>query len=304
MEVVMILVCGGTGLVGSAVVNELLKRGETVAVLGRDPEKVARAFSGAVEAREADVRSTETLVPAVTGADVVINAVQFPTSPIEVPRRGWTFEDVDYKGTVNQVNAAKLAGVRRFLYVSGVGVAPNAEKHWFRFKWMAEQHLAQSGLEWVAIRPTWVFGPRDRSLNRLLGFSKYLPFVPMFGDGKQPMQPVFFEDLGRVITDAALKPEAANRVFEVGGPEVMSMNQVLETGLEVIGRKRPILHHPIGIGKAIGTMAALLPITPPLTADAVDFISEPAVADMTATNQVFSPRLTPLREGLLTYLRR
>jgi len=300
----MILVSGGTGLVGSAVVNELLQRGETVAVLGRDPQKVARAFSGAVEAREADVRSPETLVPAMTGADVVINAVQFPTSPIEVPRRGWTFEDVDYKGTANQVNAAKQAGVRRFLYVSGVGAAPDAEKHWFRFKWMAEQHLAQSGLEWVAIRPTWVFGPRDRSLNRLLGFSKYLPFVPMFGDGKQSMQPVFVEDLGRVITDAALNPEAANRVFEVGGPEVMTMNQVLATGLEVMGRRRPILHQPVGIGKAIGNMAAFLPITPPLTADAVDFISEPAVADMTATNQVLSPRLTPLREGLLTYLRR
>jgi uncharacterized protein YbjT (DUF2867 family) len=304
MEVVMILVSGGTGLVGSAVVNELLKRGETVAVLGRDPEKIARAFSGAVEAREANVSAPETLAPAMAGADIVVSAVQFPTSPIEVPRRGWTFEDVDYKGTVNQVNAAKQAGVRRFVYVSGVGAAPNADKHWFRFKWMAEQHLAESGLEWVAIRPTWVFGPRDRSLNRLLGFSNYLPFVPMFGDGKQPMQPLFVDDLGRMIADAALKPDAANRVFELGGPGVMSMNEVLTTGLEVMGRKRPILHQPIGIGKAIGTMAALLPMTPPLTADAVDFISEPAVADMTAANQVLSPQLTPLREGLATYLRR
>jgi uncharacterized protein YbjT (DUF2867 family) len=300
----MILVSGGTGLVGSAVVNELLKRGETVAVLGRDSKKIARSFSGAVEAREADVSAPETLAPAMAGANIVINAVQFPTSPIEVPRRGWTFEDVDYKGTVNQVNAAKQAGVRRFVYVSGVGAAPEADKHWFRFKWMAERHLIQSGLEWVTVRPTWVFGPRDRSLNRLLGFSNYLPFVPMFGNGKQSMQPVFVDDLGRAITDAALKPEAANHLFELGGPEVMSMNEVLATGLEVMGRKRLILHQPVAIGKAIGTMAALLPITPPLTADAVDFISEPAVADMTAANQVLEPQLTPLREGLATYLGR
>jgi uncharacterized protein YbjT (DUF2867 family) len=298
----MILVSGGTGFVGSAVVNELLKRGETVAVLGRDPGKVAAAFSGAVEARQADVRTPESLAAALAGADIVINAVQIPTSPIEVPRRGWTFEEVDYKGTVNQVNAAKLAGVRRFVYVSGVGAAPNSDKHWFRFKWMAEQHLAQSGLEWVAVRPTWVFGPRDHSLNRLLGFSKYLPFVPMFGNGNQSMQPVFVDDLGRVISDAALSPAAANRMFEIGGADVMSMNHVLKTGLEVMGRKRPILHQPVALGKAIGTVAALLPITPPLTADAVDFISQPAVADMTAADQVLSPRLTPLREGLQTYL--
>ena len=105
----MILVSGGTGMVGSAVVTELLKRGEPVAVLGRDKAKVARAFASTVEAREADVTQPAALASAFEGVDVVVNAVQFPTSPIEVPRKGWTFEEVDYRGTVNQVEAAKAA---------------------------------------------------------------------------------------------------------------------------------------------------------------------------------------------------
>jgi NADH dehydrogenase len=233
----------------------------------------------------------------------VVNAVQFPTSPIEVPRKGWTFEEIDYNGTCNQVDAAKVAGVKRFVYMSGVGAAPGAEKHWFRFKWMAEQHLQQSGLEYVIVRPTWVFGPGDKSLNRLIGFSNFLPFVPMFGAGKQDMQPVFIDDVGRVGADAATKPEAANQVFELGGPQVMSMNEVLKTALDVMGRKRFILHQPVFVGKLAGTLAGILP-TPPLSADAVDFINEPAVADNVNLARTLHPQLTLFRDGLETYLGR
>jgi NADH dehydrogenase len=301
----MILVTGGTGFVGSAIVGELLKRGERVAVLGRDASRIERLFAGKVEARAGDVRRPDSLAAAMTGADVVINSVQFPTSPIEVPRRGWTFEEIDYQGTVNQVDAAKAAGVKRFVTVSGVGAAADARQHWFRFKWQAEQHLVNSGLEWTVVRPSWVYGPGDKALNRLLGFTNFLPFMPMFGDGKQAMQPVFIDDVGRVIADAALSPAAANQLFELGGPEVMSMNDVLKTGLEVMGRKRFLLHQPLFVGKAIGKLASLQPfITPPLSADAVDFIANPATADNSNLERVLQPQLTPLRKALETYLKK
>ena len=299
----MILVCGGTGFVGSAIVRELQERGEAAAVLGRDAARVRQRFGEGVEARVADVRDAAALPSALAGADVVVNAVQFPTSPIEVKRRGWTFEEVDYKGTRNLVDAAKAAGVRRFVYVSAVGAMPPPAKHWFVFKWQAEQHLAASGLEWVTVRPTWVYGPNDNSLNRLLRFARFLPFVPSFGNGKQAMQPVFIDDVGRVLADAAQRPEAANQLFELGGPEVLTMDAVLKTALDVMGKKRFILHQPAALGKALGAVASLLP-TPPLSASAVDFITSPAVADNTRLMAVLSPRLTPYREGLETYLKR
>jgi NADH dehydrogenase len=298
----MILVAGGTGFVGSSAVRELVRRGERVAVLSRDADNVRETFGADVEAREGDVREPQTLVAAMQGVDVVINAVQFPNSPIENRRRGWTFEEIDLKGTRNQVDAAKASGVRRFVYVSGVGADKDAEHHWFRYKWEAETYLRKSGLEWVIVRPTWVYGPDDVSLNRFLGFAKMLPFVPMFGDGKQAMQPVFIDDVGRVLADAAMKPEAANELFELGGPDVMSMNDVVKTALEVQGKKRGILHQPAVVGKAIGTVASALPGAP-LSADAIDFITEPAIADNTRLVAVLHPALTPLREGLGTYLR-
>jgi len=297
----MILVAGGTGFVGSAIVRELLRRAEKVAVLGRDGKKIRKLFDANVEVRAGDVRDPSTLGAAMRGVDIVINAVQFPGSPIENRRKGWTFEEVDLKGTRNQVDAAKAAKVRRFVSISAVGASRDADKHWFRYKWEAEKYLQDSGLEWVIVRPAWVFGPGDVSLNRFLGFAKVLPFVPMFGDGQQDMQPAFVDDVGWVSAEAALRREAANKIFEIGGPEVMSMNDVVRTALDVQGKKRLLLHQPVIIGKLLGSVASVLP-GPPLTADAIDFITGSATADNTAMNEVLHPRLTTLRDGLRTYL--
>jgi NADH dehydrogenase len=168
---------------------------------------------------------------------------------------------------------------------------------------MAEKYLLESGLEAVIVRPTWVYGPRDNSLNRILRFGNFLPFIPIFGDGKNLMQPVFVDDVGRVVADAALRPEAAGKVFELGGPDVMTFDEVLKTALDVMGRKRPILHQPVFVGKLAGSLASILP-TPPLSADAVEFIIQPATADNSAVLQTLSPQLTPLRAGLETYLKK
>jgi len=294
-------VAGGTGFVGSAIVAELLRRGESVAVLGRDAARIRAKFGAQVEPRVADVRKPAELEAAMAGIDTVINAVQFPNSPIENPRKGWTFEEIDYNGTTNQVDAAKAAGVKRFVYVSGVGAAPTVDQHWFRYKWLAEQHLMLSGLEWTIVRPTWIYGPGDHSLNKIIGFGKFLPFIPTFGNGKHDMQPVFIDDVGRVVADATTKPEAADELFELGGPQVMSMDDVIKTALEVQGKKRPILHQPVFVGKLIGRVASLLP-GPPLTADAIEFIIQPAVADNLNLARLLKPKFTLLRDGLATYL--
>jgi NADH dehydrogenase len=297
----MILVTGGTGFVGSAIVKELQRRGERVAVLGRDASRIRERLGPDVEARQGDVREPHTLVAAMRGIDIVVNSVQFPNSPIEDRHKGFTFEEIDLKGTRHQVDAAKQAGVRRFIYLSGVGAAKEADRHWFRYKWEAEEYLRRSGLEWVILRPTWVYGPEDPSLNRFLGLGKLLPFIPMFGDGKQAMQPVFIDDVARVGADCALRPEAANQLFEIGGPEVMSMNDVVKAAVEAQGKKKGIFHQPVVLGKIIGALPNVPPL-PKLTADAIDFITTPAVADNTHLVEVLHPDLTPLRAGLNTYL--
>ena len=141
------------------------------------------------------------------------------------------------------------------------------------------------------------------AVNRFLGFAKTLQFVPQFGNGKQEMQPVFVDDVARVCADAVDKTEADNQTFEIGGPERMSMDDVIRTAMDVAGHKRRIIHQPVVLGKLTGRVLQLLP-NPLLTADSIDFITHDAVANNDALMRVFAPKLTRLREGLATYLKR
>ncbi len=179
----MILVAGGTGFVGGGIVRELSRRGQDVAVLTRESRRAAGRFGNlGVELREGDVRDPTSLEPALRGSDVVIGCQQFPNSPVENPSRGNTFEAVDAKGTENLVAVSKAAGAKRYIYLSGAGAAPDAPYHWFRAKWRAETAVRESGMLYTIFRPSWVYGPEDKALNRFLGMSRFLPFVPLIGN--------------------------------------------------------------------------------------------------------------------------
>ena len=299
----MILVAGGTGFVGGGIVRELARRGQRVAILTRGAAKAAGRFPGLeVEYREGDVRDAESLISAMEGVEVVIGTVQFPNSPIENRRRGYTFEEIDAAGTERLVTAARAAGVRRYIYLSGAGAAPDARYHWFRAKWRAEEAVRGSGIPFVILRPSWIYGPEDHSLNRFLAMSRSLPFVPMIGDGnRQRLQPVFIDDAGRAVAEAVENRAADGHSFELGGPEVLTMNEIVRTALEVMGRRRWLLSAPKGLMKALAALLRFLP-GPPLTPDAIDFITMDALADSSALVGTLGLRLTPLREGLATYL--
>lgn len=299
----MILVAGGTGFLGSAIVRALAKRGEAVAVMSHRPDGAAAAFPGLkVDVRAGDARDAASLTKAVQGIETVISCMQFPNFPVENKKQGYTFEEVDAHGNERLVAAAKSAGVKNYVYLSGAGAAPDAAKHWFRAKWQAEQAIINSGLRYTIIRPSWVYGPGDKSLNRFVGFAKMLPFVPVIGDGKQRLQPVFVDDVATCAAESIALEAAANKLFEIGGPDVMTMDDVIQTMLSVMGKKRMLLHAPAFLPKLAGLLMSPLP-NPPLSPDAVEFITNDAVADIGPLVQAFGIKLTPLRAGLATYLK-
>jgi NADH dehydrogenase len=301
----MILVSGGTGFVGGGIVRELARRGKPVAVLSRIPARNMDRFPGLdVELRQGDVTDPGSLKAALAGIDTVIGTHQFPNSPIENPGKGYTFEKVDAEGTENLVSAAKDAGVMRFVYLSGVGAAPEAERHWFRAKWRAETAVRESGMVYTIIRPSWVFGPEDVALNRFLGMSRFLPFVPLIGNaGVQRLQPVFVDDVARAVAESLEKPAAENKTFEIGGPEVLSMRDIVKTALEAAGRKRLLLASPKFVMKLVASVIQFAPGRR-LTPDAVDFITTDALADPAEIEAALGIKTTPLREALASYLGR
>jgi NADH dehydrogenase len=297
----VILVAGGSGFIGRAVVRRLRREEVEVAVMTAHPDRSRRRIEELGAAvRTGDIQDPDSLREAVRGVDAVVQALTFPTFPVEKRSRGFTFEEFDHLGTERLAVAAAEAEVGRFAFVSGSGAAPDAPKVWHRAKWFGEEAVRAAGIPHVVIRPSWIYGPEDRALNRFATFHRMLPFVPVVGDGRQRLQPAFIEDVAEAIV-LAVRPGAPVGTFEIGGPQVMTMDDVLRTMMEVRGKPKPLLHVPALLPKMAGAVLRWLP-RPPLSPDAVDFLTGDAMADNGPLLEAFGLELTPLREGLASYL--
>lgn len=297
-----VLISGGTGFVGSAIVARLRQpgRGHELRCLSRHADRLS-PWGADVALVPGDVRDARSLQRAVEGVDCVVHCVQFPNHPVENPRRGLTYEAIDGQGTINLVRACQGAGVRRIVYLSGAGTRAGRSEPWFRAKWTAEEAIRASGLEYVILRPSWIYGKDDRSLNRFVTFVRYLPIVPVIGDGKACVQPAFVEDIGRVGALAVDEAAATNRVFELGGPETLSMDAIIRTVQRVLGKHQPLLHQPVALVKLGAALLQLLP-NPPLSPAAIDFILMEEPVDPAPAEATFGLRFRRLEEGLRTYL--
>jgi NADH dehydrogenase len=299
----MILVAGGSGFIGSAIVKRLVRTGAQVAVMTAHPERSSQRIED-LGARpvQGDVLDPTSLDKAVAGAEAVIQTLTFPTFPVEKPRKRFTFEEFDHVGTEKLVQAAARAGVKRFVYCSGVGAARDAPKVRFRAKWEGEEAVRALGIPHAIIRPSWVYGPQDIALNKFVAFHRWLPFVPVVGNGSQRLQPVFVEDVAEALAQAA-GPDAPTGTFEIGGPDVMTMDEILRVMMEVRGKRKPLIHFPVWMPKLAGFFLQVLP-KPPLSPDAVDFAIGDVLADTGPLLKAFELKLTPLRDGLASYLSR
>ena len=296
-----IVVTGGTGFIGREVVERLLETGQDqVVVTSRDPE-ANDLWGGRVELVQAFAGDPVSLGKAFTRAEVVIHALQFPNHPVESPSRGRTYLEVDGKGTSVAVKVARALGVRRFVYLSGAGAGQGRPQAWFRAKDMAEAAIRETGLEHVLLRPSWIYGPRDRSMNRFVFFCRYLPLIPVIGNGRTPVQPIHVTDVARCVVEAARRADAPGRAFELGGPERLTMDEIIRTVQRVLGKRRPLLHHPVPVMRLLVRPMALLP-NPILSPGAVDFITQEVEIDPRPAMDYFGFPFLRLEEGLRSYL--
>ncbi len=296
-----IAVAGGTGFVGGEIARELRRRGRRVVVLSSRGERARGQLPDDIEIRSADVRDPQSIRAAMAGVDELVISLAFPGLPVEQPSKGFTFMEVDAGGAEHLIDAGKATGVGRVVYISGAGAGHDAERHWFRAKAVAEDAVRGSGMAWTIIRPTWVFGPGDVSLNRFLGFARALPFVPMTNFGSQRLAPVFVRDVAALAVDSLVSDAAAEQTFEIGGPEAMSMREVLHRAMGVAGLSRPLLPAPAVVVKVAAWPMRFLP-DPPLSPGAVDFINQPATVDVGPLLERMPRTLTSFEEGLSTYL--
>ncbi len=283
-------VFGGSGFIGRHVVQRLASQGWRVRVATRDPEGAnylrPRGDVGQVEPVYADVTKEFSVQAAVERADLVINLVG-----ILYERGRQKFDAIHVEGAARIAAAAKAAGVTQLVQISTLTADAASQSNYARTKADGEKAVLEAFPGAVILRPSVVFGPEDNFFNRFAELAGMAPALPVFlndgfrregfgvdvwGSGGPKFQPVYVGDLA----DAILKVSAGGyegKTFELAGPRIYSMKQIVELALSASGRSRPLLPVPMWIAKMKAPFLALLP-NPLLTPDQVRLMSHDSVA--------------------------
>jgi uncharacterized protein YbjT (DUF2867 family) len=248
----MILVAGGTGFVGTKVVHALRAAELPVRVLARHPERQDQVRAWGCEVVQGDLTDPESLRRAVEGCDAVVHMVAILLGSRD------DFERIMMQGTRDLVEAAKGAGVTRFVLMSALGAEEGREvTPYFHAKWEEEQAVKYSGLEHVIFRPSFVFGSDGGILPQQIRLVRYSPVTPILG--RHRMQPIWVDDVAAFYVGAVSGEEAANRTFDLGGPDRLAWADLHALIRKMLGKRRLAFTMPPALLKAGATVGQLLP---------------------------------------------
>lgn len=290
----MILITGATGFVGPHIVHALRAEGRDLRALVRDDADAGRLHAWGCETVVGEMTDAASLRRAVEGCETVVHLVAILTGK----RRD--FERVMSQGTRDLVAAAREADVKRFVLMSALGTDERTKElvPYYGAKWEMEQTVKESGLEHVIFRPSFVFGKEGGALAQFRRIAKLAPVTPIVGPGTQRIQPIWVEDVAAYFAASIDKPEAANRTFELGGPDIVTWNEFWSRLKGSIGSRRPSLHLPFALMRAQATILERLP-KPPVTRDQLTML---AAGDNVVSNSdavdTFGLPLVPLDEQL------
>lgn len=294
-----IALSGGTGFVGGHLAVELARRGHDVVALVRSPPRAAALRALGVELVEGDVTEGVGLDRWLDGCRAVVHLVGI------IEERGEaTFERVHVGGTTNVLRAAEEAGVGEIVHMSALGSddRPGASEY-HRTKRAAERAVEESGLSHTIFRPSVIYGPGDGFVSLLAKLLRWSPAVPLVGDGRFRLQPVWVGDVVAAFRQAVEREDLRGEAFEIGGPAPIAYREVLRTIARVQGTPRPLVPFPVAFFRAAAAIGAALPLPVPITPDQLRMLLEENVTDRNAIGDVFGIEPVPFEEGLRRYLR-
>ncbi len=303
-----VFVTGGSGFVGSAVINALVARGYTVNALMRGQSSTTMV-GGNVRAITGDLFDGNALDEGMSGCVAVVHLVGII---MEKRSKGVTFERVHAQGTRSVVDAAVRNGVKRYVHMSALGTRPDAISTYHRTKYQAEEYVCASRLDWTIIRPSLIHGSRGEFMKMEAAWArgKAPPFLfmPYFGagplgrGGAGMLQPVFVEDVARAFVDAIEKPQTIGEIYPLGGPDRLTWPELHRTAARhIVGKKRLVMAVPAWYAKLITHVApaALLPFN----RDQVIMSQEDNTCDVTKATRAFGWEPQPFELTLATYAR-
>jgi uncharacterized protein YbjT (DUF2867 family) len=276
----LITIYGGSGFIGRHVVRALAKTGARMRIAVRRPELAGflqpLGGVGQIIPVQANVRFPDSLLAPAKGADAVINLVG-----ILAPSGKQTFKAVQDEGARHVAEAARAAGANVLVHGSAIGADPDSPSVYARTKAAGEAAVKEVFPDAVITRPSVVFGPGDGFFNRFAALARLSPALPLIGGGKTKFQPVFAGDVAKAVMASLTGKAQTGAVYELGGPEILTMKEVMERVLAYTMRKRWLVPLPFPLAKLQGVILQLLP-NPPLTLDQVRLLERDNVVSEAA----------------------
>jgi NADH dehydrogenase len=301
-----VLVTGGTGVIGEALVPELLKAGHTVRLLSRGASDAVKELPEGVEPFSADIAKPGSIAGAADGCSAVIHI----TGIVEEHPPESTFQSINVEGTSRMLKEAERAGVQRFIYISSLGADRGASAYHLS-KREAEGLASRFREEWVILRPGNVYGPGDDVISVLLKMVRTMPAVPMIEGGDQPFQPIWAEDFAKAIAAALTEPGLHGKTLELAGADITTTSQVIDCLCDLTGRRPAKVAFPswlaqfgVKLAEGLGLKDALAEkahLSLPLNSSKLKMLMEENVIRDPRNNaliHVFHMEPTPLQAGL------
>jgi uncharacterized protein YbjT (DUF2867 family) len=271
-----VVVFGGGGFLGRRLVDRLTAEGMTARVAVRHPDRTrielrAMGFER-VAVVPADVRDQASVAAAIEEADAVVNAVS-----AYIEKGGVTFEAVHVRGAENVAREAAAAGIARLVLVSGIGADPDSSSPYIRARGRGELIVRQAFPGATIVRPGAMFGPGDALFGTLAALARLLPALPLIGGGSTRLQPIFVEDVAEAISSVLSDPGTVGRTYELAGPKVYTLHELVNMTLQLMGKRRLLVPIPFAVAEVQARLFELLP-NPPLTTGQVDLLKTDNVA--------------------------
>ena len=304
-----VAIIGGTGFVGGYLIDALLDAGHEPHVLVRPGSENKLHRASECRITKGDLGSPDAIDAVVTGCDAVIYNVGILR---EYPRAGITFEALQYRGAESVAEAAKRAGIRRFLLMSANGI-DSAETPYQTTKLRAEAMIRESGLDYTIFRPSVIFGDPRGTMEFATQLYRDMVRMPLPGvgfhtglspaSGEVLMSPVHVRDVADAFASALIDDSTIGKCFMLGGPEVVSWPQMLQRIAAAVGKTKFILPMPIGVMKLGATLFDWLPFFP-VTRDQLTMLADGNTAEPDELAQLIGRQPAEFSPGNLAYLDR
>ncbi len=299
-------VFGGTGFLGHAVIQELAAKGYIIRVPTRSSDKAQDLKMlgkvGQIFPFHTTTFSDKALNALIQDCDVVVNLIGIFTE-----KKASTFQSLHVKLPARLARLAYGASVVHFVHVSTLGADIASPSHYAKSKALGEEAVRAFFPNAVILRPSLIFGPRDRFFNKLAVLARFFPFLPLISEGKAKFQPLYVGTVAQAVAASLEQKKARGRTFELGGPKIYSLKEMIQLLLKIRGRRRPLIFMPNWLLRLQTSLFKLFP-KPPLTQDQVRFLQKDNIVNQSATSnregtlQDLGISATALEKILPTYI--